>query len=79
MCFQVEFRKGKLPWRYERNRDRILLYKEINTVEQLCEGLPSEMKQFGYHVQQLNYEDEPNYGKPWLSNSDFFKWKELQR
>jgi serine/threonine protein kinase len=57
----VEFATGELPWVGFRQKSTVLSLKRSTTNECLVRGLPRELVDFMYHLQGLNYEDEPDY------------------
>jgi len=57
----VNFMKGKLPWT-ELNDSQLILQKKINTsLDDLCEGLPGEFKEFIDYARKLEFKERPNY------------------
>ena len=59
--------KGNLPWqslllKNKNNKySKILEKKKEITEEELCKGLPIQIKEFLIYVRNLKYEEEPNY------------------
>ena len=59
--------KGILPWQalVSKNKNnkysKILEKKKEITEEELCKGLPNQIKEFLIYVRNLKYEEEPNY------------------
>ena len=57
----VNFMKGKLPWT-ELNDSQLILQKKIDTsLDELCEGLPEEFKEFIDYARKLEFKERPNY------------------
>ncbi|KAJ5067387.1 tau-tubulin kinase 1 [Anaeramoeba ignava] len=57
----IEFLIGQLPWRKLKEKDEIKEMKIKYTPSSLCQGLPPEFAKFSDHVDNLKYEDKPNY------------------
>ncbi|CAG4948444.1 unnamed protein product [Parnassius apollo] len=57
----VEFVNGQLPWRKIKDKEQVGLMKEKYDHRLLLKHLPSELRQFLEHVQQLEYADAPDY------------------
>ncbi|CAF0841946.1 unnamed protein product [Brachionus calyciflorus] len=57
----VEFLTGQLPWRKIKDKEQVGIMKEKYDHTQFLKYLPSEFKTFLEHVQELKYEDKPNY------------------
>ncbi|XP_013176635.1 PREDICTED: tau-tubulin kinase 1 isoform X1 [Papilio xuthus] len=57
----VEFVNGQLPWRKIKDKEQVGLMKEKYDYRLLLKHLPSELRQFLEHVQQLEYADTPDY------------------
>ncbi|XP_072948472.1 tau-tubulin kinase homolog Asator [Epargyreus clarus] len=57
----VEFVNGQLPWRKIKDKEQVGLMKEKYDHRLLLKHLPSELRQFLEHVQQLEYADTPDY------------------
>jgi len=58
----VEFATGTLPWRNQRDRDKVGEIKQkYMTGKKLTEGLPSEFEQFMAYLQTLDYYSKPDY------------------
>eukprot|EP01038_Epipyxis_sp_PR26KG_P007126 gene7126-9725_t len=63
----IYFLRGSLPWqglKATSNQDKYKLIEEkkCNTsVAELCEGLPSEFKNYFDHINMLGFEDTPDY------------------
>jgi len=58
----IEFATGTLPWRSERDRDKVGEIKEkFMSGKKLVRGLPSEFEEFMAYLQSLKYEDKPDY------------------
>ena len=57
----VNFMKGKLPWTHL-NDSKLILQKKIDTsLDELCEGLPGEFKEFIDYARKLEFKEKPNY------------------
>jgi len=57
----VNFMKGKLPWS-DLNNSKLILQKKIDTsLDELCEGLPGEFKEFINYAKKLEFKEKPNY------------------
>ena len=57
----IIFMKGRLPWS-EKNKDKkIKLIKMNISLDELCEGLPEEFKEFINYAKNLDFEQEPDY------------------
>jgi len=60
----VEFATGSLPWRNQRDRDKVGEMKlEYMKNKKLTEGLPPEFEQFNQYLQSLDYYTKPDYDK----------------
>ena len=63
----IFFLKGNLPWqglKVNKGEDRykkIYIKKKNTSPEILCEGLPSEFKDYIIYTRNLGFEDEPDY------------------
>jgi len=57
----VQFLTGNLPWKKEKDRDRIGKLKEEFTNPSLVKDLPNEILLFLRHLEKLGYKDEPDY------------------
>ena len=57
----IYFMKGKLPWSHINDFDMILDKKKDTTLDELCEGLPEEFKEFIKYSRELEFEQEPDY------------------
>jgi len=58
----IEFTTGSLPWRSERDRDKVGAMKEkYMTGKKLVRGLPQEFEEFMAHLLSLGYSDTPDY------------------
>lgn len=57
----VEFVNGQLPWRKIKDKEQVGLMKEKYDHRLLLKHLPSELRLFLEHVQQLEYADTPDY------------------
>jgi len=59
----VEFATGTLPWRNQRDRDKVGEAKvKYMTGTKLTEGLPPEFEQFMAYLLTLDYYSKPDYG-----------------
>jgi len=59
----VEFATGSLPWRNQRDRDKVGEIKaEYLKGKKLTEGLPPEFEQFQAYLLSLDYYSKPDYG-----------------
>ena len=57
----IYFMKGTLPWSKDGNKKKIL-NKKINTsLDELCEELPNEFKEFISYARKLEFTERPNY------------------
>ena len=71
----IYFMKKKLPWESIKTKDEekkhaeIYWMKKLIKTEDLCISLPKQMIEYMNYVQQLNFEEEPNYKKM----KDFFR------
>lgn len=57
----VEFATGSLPWRKCKVKEDIGAFKEKSLTPRLIRSLPREFLMFFSHLEELKYEDEPNY------------------
>jgi hypothetical protein len=57
----VEFLEGQLPWRKEKDREKVYKIKKAFTSPELVSGLPRPMLDFYHHLMGLEYEQAPNY------------------
>jgi len=58
----IEFATGSLPWRTERDRDKVGEIKEkYMSGKKLVRGLPNEFEEFMAYLLTLNYKDKPDY------------------
>ena len=58
----IEFATGNLPWRNQRDRDKVGEMKQkYMTGKKLTEGLPSEFEQFMAYLLTLDYYSKPDY------------------
>ena len=63
----IRLMKGSLPWESIKGKTRIEILQKVYEIkisisaEQLCEGLPNEIKEFFLYSKHLNFEQEPNY------------------
>ena len=57
----VNFMKGKLPWTDLNDSKLILQKKSITSLDELCEGLPGEFKEFINYARKLEFKEKPNY------------------
>jgi len=59
----VEFATGTLPWRNQRDRDKVGEIKQkYMTGKKLTDGLPPEFEQFMAYLLTLDYYSKPDYG-----------------
>ncbi|KAJ4193043.1 Palmitoylated plasma membrane-bound casein kinase [Fusarium solani] len=64
----IYFLKGRLPWQGITDADKKRRYeligkkKQAITVEELCEGCPTQVSTFLRHVRGLGFMDPPDYG-----------------
>lgn len=56
----IEFLKGSLPWQ-RLSKEQVAVVKEKETNPDLCQNLPLEFVLFMEHLQNLAYEDTPDY------------------
>jgi hypothetical protein len=57
----IEFLRGYLPWRREKEKALILPSKEKHTNEAMTHGLPRATLTFFQYLTQLEYADKPDY------------------
>ncbi|CAF1319275.1 unnamed protein product [Rotaria sordida] len=57
----VEFVTGQLPWRRIKDKEQVGQMKEKYDLTIFLKNLPPEFKQFLEHIQNLRYEDKPDY------------------
>ena len=63
----IYFYKGSLPWQgliadsKEEKYEKIFLKKKNISIEELCDGLPMEFKQYFKYCYNLNFSEKPNY------------------
>ena len=57
----VEFHKGQLPWRKEKDKERIGEMKRTMTTTQLLLGMPEQTVALLKYLKTLDYFSEPNY------------------
>eukprot|EP00727_Mastigamoeba_balamuthi_P007938 m51a1_g3765 putative protein serine threonine kinase (447) ;mRNA; r:124318-126303 len=57
----IEFATGTLPWKQQRDRDKIAEMKNHYLSRRLVENLSSEYEDFMNHLQTLDYYSRPNY------------------
>ncbi|KAJ3445776.1 tau-tubulin kinase [Anaeramoeba flamelloides] len=57
----IEFLKGKLPWSFVREKEKIFELKSQHTNVGLCKNLPKELTVMFNYLSSLNYEDCPDY------------------
>ena len=57
----VEFMKGQLPWRKEKDKEKIGEMKKLLTSSQLVLGLPEQTNTLLKYLRTLDYFSEPNY------------------
>ncbi|XP_070153563.1 tau-tubulin kinase homolog Asator isoform X1 [Polyergus mexicanus] len=58
----VEFVNGQLPWRKIKDKEQVGLMKEKYDHRLLLKHLPSDLRVFLEHIQNLEYADKPDYG-----------------
>eukprot|EP00009_Paramoeba_aestuarina_P004441 CAMPEP_0201515182 /NCGR_PEP_ID=MMETSP0161_2-20130828/6822_1 /ASSEMBLY_ACC=CAM_ASM_000251 /TAXON_ID=180227 /ORGANISM="Neoparamoeba aestuarina, Strain SoJaBio B1-5/56/2" /LENGTH=820 /DNA_ID=CAMNT_0047911943 /DNA_START=79 /DNA_END=2541 /DNA_ORIENTATION=+ len=58
----IEFALGQLPWRKERDKDKVGDMKVKHNNDELVAGLPPEFLQFMKHLMSLHYHSRPDYG-----------------
>ena len=56
----VNFMKGKLPWS-DCNRNYIMEKKKNTSLDELCEGLPDEFKEFIKYGKEMEFKQELDY------------------
>lgn len=62
------FLRGRLPWQRVKGKTKDELHhactvmKQTTSVEELCQGLPSEFVTYLKYCRTLNFEDRPDYG-----------------
>ena len=52
---------GKLPWYHEKDRNKAESVKMNITLDELCEGLPEEIKLFIKYAKEMEFYQEPDY------------------
>ncbi|XP_058800725.1 tau-tubulin kinase homolog Asator isoform X2 [Phymastichus coffea] len=57
----VEFVNGQLPWRKIKDKEQVGLMKENYDHKLLLKHLPSDLRVFLEHIQNLEYADPPDY------------------
>uniref|UniRef100_A0ABD2W3Y4 Protein kinase domain-containing protein n=1 Tax=Trichogramma kaykai TaxID=54128 RepID=A0ABD2W3Y4_9HYME len=57
----VEFVNGQLPWRKIKDKEQVGLMKENYDHKLLLKHLPSDLRVFLEHIQNLEYADQPDY------------------
>ena len=57
----IYFIKGELPWSHLYHNYDILNKKRETSLDELCEGLPEEIKEFIKYSRELKFEQEPDY------------------
>lgn len=89
----IYFLRGRLPWQglgrkgmtRDDKYDLIYKCKQNTTLEQLCQGLPKEIKMYMEYVRSLEFKDKPSYNyiynlftqlfkKNRFTNDDKFDW-----
>jgi tau tubulin kinase len=84
----IELRTGALPWRAEKDKDRMGDMKKGISMQKLCEGLPEQFVAVGEAIARLEYADVPNYGElaglieeamrvSGVSDEDPFDWEKI--
>ena len=81
----VYFLKGSLPWQglgkkgmtREEKYDLIYKCKQNTTMEQLCQGLPKEVKMYMEYVKSLDFTDKPSYNYVYNLFTQLFKKKKF--
>ena len=74
--------KGSLPWQGLKLKQKSEKYSKIKELkmslepEKLCEDLPDEFKEYIESVKNLEFEEEPDYGKYINMFTELFKKKE---
>jgi serine/threonine protein kinase len=74
--------KGSLPWQGLKIKQKSEKYSKIKELkmslepEKLCEDLPDEFKQYIESVKNLEFEEEPDYGRYINMFTELFKKKE---
>ena len=57
----IYFMKGKLPWSHIEESYKIKQKKIDTSLDELCEGLPDEFKDFIKYARELEFTEKPNY------------------
>ena len=58
----IYFMKGKLPWsEYYRDTEKIQNIKSTISLDELCQGLPEEFKEFIKYGKEMKFTEEPDY------------------
>ena len=57
----VYFMKGKFPWSEIYHTEEIKEKKISTSLDELCEGLPEEFKEFIQYARNLKFEEKPDY------------------
>lgn len=57
----IELAKGKLPWKDVQDHNLSMSCKQSISPDKLCSGLPRQVKTIYSMVNQLDYEQEPDY------------------
>ena len=57
----VYFMKGELPWSKLRKSEYIKSKKIETSLDELCEGLPEEFKEFIKYARNMEFTEEPDY------------------
>lgn len=52
---------GKLPWLFEENMEKLESIKRNISLEELCEGLPEEIKLFMKYSKEMEFYQKPDY------------------
>jgi len=57
----IYFIKGELPWTHKKH-NRVILSEKLNiSLDELCEGLPEEIKEFIKYAKELKFDQQPDY------------------
>ena len=57
----VYFMKGKLPWSDMKSNHSVRQKKIETSLDELCEGLPEEFKEFIKYAREMKFTEEPDY------------------
>ena len=63
LCYNIIYymKGGKLPWSNENNMIKLASIKMDITLDELCEGLPEEIKLFIKYAKEMEFYQEPDY------------------